>query len=278
MKNFKYIILSFLAIGFLACENETLDDLRNRGNTDTQPLPELTSGSADFSNYVAFGPSFTAGVSDGTLFLAAQEKSFPKIIADKFAIAGGGTFTQPLVNDNFGGLILGGNPVINPVTGDRLFTERLVFGGAGPVPLQSVNPMAMSTTDFALNNPTGPFNNLGIPGAKSFHFIAPGYGNIENFPVAANPYAIRVTGNSPNATILELATAIAEAKVRIRTLMVVLRHALRGGGIDFDDKKVGDIISSVGIVVASTEVAKLLAATLTDNDSDEEVDKKKEEA
>jgi len=207
MKNFKYIILSFLAIGFLACENETLDDLRNRGNTDTQPLPELTSGSADFSNYVAFGPSFTAGVSDGTLFLAAQEKSFPKIIADKFAIAGGGTFTQPLVNDNFGGLILGGNPVINPVTGDRLFTERLVFGGAGPVPLQSVNPMAMSTTDFALNNPTGPFNNLGIPGAKSFHFIAPGYGNIENFPVAANPYAIRVTGNSPNATILELATA-----------------------------------------------------------------------
>ena len=78
--------------------------------------------------------------------------------------------------------------------------------------------------------------------------------------------------------ILELATAIAEAKVRIRTLIVVLRHALRGGGNDFDDKKIGEIISSVGIVIASTEVAKLLAATLTDNDSGEEVDKKKEEA
>ena len=75
--------------------------------------------------------------------------------------------------------------------------------------------------------------------------------------------------------ILELATAIAEAKVRIRTLIVVLRHALRGGGNDYDDKKVGEIISSVGIVVASTEVAKLLVATLTDNDSAEEVDKKK---
>ena len=75
--------------------------------------------------------------------------------------------------------------------------------------------------------------------------------------------------------ILELATAIAEAKVRIRTLIVVLRHALRGGGNDYDDKKVGEIISSVGIVVASTEVAKLLVATLTDNDSEEEVDKKK---
>ena len=74
--------------------------------------------------------------------------------------------------------------------------------------------------------------------------------------------------------ILELATAISEAKVRIRTLIVVLRHALRGGGNDFDDKKVGSIITSAGIVVASTEVAKLLVATLSDNNSDEE-DKKK---
>ena len=78
--------------------------------------------------------------------------------------------------------------------------------------------------------------------------------------------------------ILELATAIAEAKVRIRTLIVVLKHALRGGGNDFDDKKIGSIIQEVGIVVASTAVAKLLAATLTDHDSDEEVDKKKAEA
>ena len=78
--------------------------------------------------------------------------------------------------------------------------------------------------------------------------------------------------------ILELAQNIAQAKVRIRTLLVVLRHALRGGGNDFDDKKIGQIISEVGIVVASTEVAKLLAATLTDNDSEEEVDKKKVEA
>ncbi|NNC46107.1 MAG: G-D-S-L family lipolytic protein, partial [Winogradskyella sp.] len=57
------------------------------------------------------------------------------------------------------------------------------------------------------NNPTGPFNNLGIPGAKSFHLIAPGYGNLSNFPAAANPYAVRVTGNAPNASIVELAVA-----------------------------------------------------------------------
>ena len=74
--------------------------------------------------------------------------------------------------------------------------------------------------------------------------------------------------------ILELAQNISQAKVRIRTLLVVLRHALRGGGNDFDEKKVGQIISNIGIITASTEVAKLLVATLNDNDSDEE-DKKK---
>jgi len=74
--------------------------------------------------------------------------------------------------------------------------------------------------------------------------------------------------------ILELAQNLSQAKVRIRTLLVVLRHSLRGGGNDFDDKKVGQIISDIGIVTASAEVAKLLVSTLNDNDSDEE-DKKK---
>ena len=75
--------------------------------------------------------------------------------------------------------------------------------------------------------------------------------------------------------ILELAQNISQAKVRIKTLLVVLRYALRGGGNDFDEKQVGQIISNIGIITASTEVAKLLVATLNDNDSDEE-DKKKE--
>ena len=74
--------------------------------------------------------------------------------------------------------------------------------------------------------------------------------------------------------ILELAQDISQAKVRVRTLLTVLRYALRGGGNDFDEKQVGQIISNIGIVTASTEVAKLLVATLNDNDSDEE-DKKK---
>ncbi|MCB0398833.1 MAG: G-D-S-L family lipolytic protein [Winogradskyella sp.] len=198
MKKIKYIALSLLALGMVACENDLVEDLRDRNNTDDGPLPELTAGSADFSNYVAIGPSFTAGFTDNGLFIAAQENSFPNIIAGKFANAGGGTFTQPWMNDNFGGLAAGGMRITDP---------RLVFGGAGPVPLEAVIGPVTVSTDIVLNNPTGPFNNLGIPGAKSFHFVAPGYGNIANFPAAANPYAVRVTGNAPNASILELAVA-----------------------------------------------------------------------
>lgn len=198
MKKIKYIALSLLTLGMVACENDLVEDLRDRNNTDDGPLPELTTGSADFSNYVAIGPSFTAGFTDNGLFIAAQENSFPNIIAGKFANAGGGTFTQPWMNDNFGGLAAGGTRITGP---------RLVFGGAGPVPLEAVIGPVTVSTDIVLNNPTGPFNNLGIPGAKSFHFVAPGYGNIANFPAAANPYAVRVTGNAPNASILELAVA-----------------------------------------------------------------------
>ncbi|NRB60676.1 MAG: G-D-S-L family lipolytic protein [Winogradskyella sp.] len=200
MKKIKYILLSFLTLSIVACENELVEDLREvRSNTTEVVLPELNTGSADFSNYVSIGPSFTAGFTDNGLFIAAQENSFPNILASQFANGNGGSFTQPLMNDNFGGLALGGQ---------RLTDPRLVFGGAGPVPLESVIGPVTVSTDLALNNPAGPFNNYGVPGAKSFHFLAPGYGNIGNLALGlANPYAVRMTGATPDATILELAAA-----------------------------------------------------------------------
>ncbi len=198
MKNYKYIGLFLLSLGIASCDvNNELDAIPEDAIAEVQ----LDVNGLDFSSYIAVGASFTAGFTDNGLFKSGQENSFPNILAKKF----GAEFNQPLMNDNYGGLIVGGNPVIHPVTGNRLFTERLVFGGSGPVPLQSVNPAAMSTTDFALNNPTGPLNNFGVPGAKSFHLIAPGFGSLANFPTAANPYAIRLTGSTPDKSILELA-------------------------------------------------------------------------
>ncbi|WP_428741606.1 G-D-S-L family lipolytic protein [Tenacibaculum sp.] len=204
MKNtVKYTFLSALFLGFVACDvDNNLPEIKG----EAESTIALSAGSADFSKYVAIGASFTAGFTDNALFKTGQENSFPNTLAKKFAMVGGGNFTQPLMNDNYGGLILAGNPVLHPVTGERLFDVRLTFNGEGPISLSNVNPAAISTTDFALNNPTGPFNNVGVPGAKSTHFIAPGYGNLANFPAAANPYAVRVAGNT-DASIIELAVS-----------------------------------------------------------------------
>ena len=107
MKNIKYVSLIFGLAAFVAC-NEPEDVLKD---TSIEPkkevvLPTLTAGSVDFSNYVAVGASFTAGFTDGGLFKASQENSFPNILSKEFAKVGGGSFTQPLMNDNSGGILV----------------------------------------------------------------------------------------------------------------------------------------------------------------------------
>ena len=193
----KYIYTCLLAclIGFSAC-NKREDFEMIEVEVE---LPPATPGSANFSNFVALGSSFTAGFSDGALFSASQNFSLPNILSQQFELVGGGSFAQPLTNDNFGGLALAGNRIPG-------FDPRLVFGGAGPVPLESVIGPVTVTTDIALNNPAGPFNNLGVPGAKSFHLLAPGYGNLGNLALGlANPYFVRMTGSTPDASVLDLA-------------------------------------------------------------------------
>ena len=194
--NTKYIWLLVILLGFTAC-NE-IEDVLEDNNIDTtiEELPTLTSGSVDFSSYVALGASFTAGFTDSALFIAAQENSFPNTLAKQFANAGGGSFTQPLMNDNLGGIAAGGVQLPGASVG-----PRLVFDGAGPALITNLIGPMTSSTDLFVNNPTGPFNNMGVPGAKSFHLLYDGYGNIGNLGVSANPYFIRMSSSS-SATML----------------------------------------------------------------------------
>ncbi|MEO9478242.1 MAG: G-D-S-L family lipolytic protein [Maribacter dokdonensis] len=195
MKNLKYLYISLGVLAFTACNDP--EDVDLEPEVIVEELPALTAGSADFSNYVSLGNSLTAGFTDGALFQASQTLSMPNLLSQKFSLAGGGSFSQPLTNDNIGGLALAGTRIQEP---------RLVFGGAGPVSLESLIGDVTVTTDIALNNPTGPFNNLGVPGAKSFHLLAPGYGNIANVQLGlANPYFVRMTGTTPDISVLEMA-------------------------------------------------------------------------
>ncbi len=249
MKNIKYIWLLAVLLGFTACESD--DD----SSSANEPLPALTAGSADFSNYVAVGASFTAGFTDNALFIASQENSFPNILSQKFANIGGGAFTQPLMNDNVGGLLFGGNLIQAP---------RLYFDGSGPAVLP-----ATPTTEVT-NVLVGPFNNMGVPGAKSFHFVANGYGNPAGVPVgAANPYFARMATSASTSVLADAAMQ----NPSFFTLSEiggndVLGYALSGGiGVDqtgnFDPTTYGSNDITDPIVFAN--VVDGMVATLTAN-------------
>ena len=46
------------------------------------------------------------------------------------------------------------------------------------------------------------YNNMGVPGAKSFHLLVPGYGNVAGVSLGqANPYFVR-HATTPSATVL----------------------------------------------------------------------------
>lgn len=78
--------------------------------------------------------------------------------------------------------------------------------------------------------------------------------------------------------ILEIATDISQAKVRLKTLLSVLRYALRGGGNDFDERKIKSLITEAGLIKTSTIVAQLIADSLNDPDPEEDTTTKKSEA
>ena len=167
--------------------------------TDPVPDPDpivYTAGSANFSTYVALGNSITAGYTDAALFIDSQTNSFPNMLAGNFALVGGGDFDIPFMADNLGGATLGGQPIL----GNRLILD---FSTGSPSP---VEVSGTGTTEIS-NVLSGSFNNMGVPGAKSYHLVAPGYGNVAGVAVGlANPYFARFA-SSPNATILEDALA-----------------------------------------------------------------------
>lgn len=187
IKNFKWLLIASLA--FVACDNE--DEIKLDANSsDGQPL---TTGSAVLTKFVALGDSYAAGFSDNALFIEAQKGSYVNLMAQQFALAAGGEFKTPLMADNFGGLLLGGNVI----SGTRLF-----FNGSGPVSVPG-----KPTTEVTAKQ-TGPFGNLGVPGAKSYHLVAPGYGNVAGVATgAANPYYARF---ATSATSTVLADAVAQ--------------------------------------------------------------------
>ncbi|QSS96233.1 SGNH/GDSL hydrolase family protein [Psychroflexus sp. ALD_RP9] len=188
MKNYiKYIGISACA-ALMSCEPEFDNSIADN--------EVYRNGEADFTNFVSVGNSLTAGYADNALYVQGQENSFPNILAQQFELVGGGEFIQPLMADNLGGLKFNGQII----SGNRLVLTAL---SGSPAPA----PIAGEPSTEVTNKLSGPINNMGVPGAKSYHLVAEGYGSTAGVPLGeSNPYFARFS-SSDNATVLGDAVA-----------------------------------------------------------------------
>lgn len=180
IKNFKWLLL--VSLTFVACNSDD-EPFVDPNSTDGTPL---TSGTADFSKYVALGDSFAAGFSDGALFKTGQSNSYPNIMATQFALVGSGDFKTPFMSDEIGGFSIGGVQIAQ--FGPRLYLDN----STNPPTPRAVTGISGTEISAQIQ---GPFNNLGIPGAKAIHLAFSGY-------ASANPYFGRMA-SSTSATVLE---------------------------------------------------------------------------
>lgn len=252
MKKFLALIF-FSGLFLISCEDD--DTILQDDPVMMDPVT-YTSGTANFSNFVSIGNSLTAGFSDNALFIDGQVASMPNMLASNFALVGGGTFNQPLMADNLGGLTLGGNPI----SGNRLI---LSFATGSPTPV-AVEGQGSTEVSTVLS---GSFNNMGVPGAKSYHLVAPGYGNVAGVAAGlANPYFARMASSS---TTTVLGDAAAQGATFFSLWIGnndVLGYAISGGsGVDqagnIDPSTYGGADISDPNVVAGSIDAVLQAMT-----------------
>ncbi len=185
-------------------------------------------GSADFTRYISIGNSLMSGYADGALYHSGQLNSIPNLIAGQLKTVGAGKFVQPLVPSEYGVGYTGSTP-------------KLILGYVTDCSnTVSLGPKLDLSGAMATLAPVGYLiDNFAVPGAKSFHILAPGYGNpagLMTNPPTANPYFFRF---ATSATASVLSDALA-ANATFFTMWLgdndVLSYALSGG--------VGDTITS----------------------------------
>ena len=142
MKNLNLYLVVALAFILSSCTKTQFDEYEN------------SAGSADFSNYVSIGNSFTQGLQDGGLHneLGQQDNSYPAIIAQQM----GTPFTQPLVQGAGSGYMH-----LEYIDGEIEVIK------AYDIDINNNHPNAIGYTSFFSNNwadTTAKYNNLAVGG------------------------------------------------------------------------------------------------------------------
>ena len=210
--------------------------------------PKITSGSADLSNYLAVGGSFTAGYMDGALYLEGQQNSFPLILSKSFTDVATQNFKQPLVNPGVGIGLDSNSKLI-------LINKAFCYGSA----LTPVNAAASGdASDYTWIGSQGPYNNIGVPGLRIYEINNQLLGN----PQAGNSYYARFVKMQDNDhTIL---SDITEFNATFFTYWMgmddLLPYALSGGTADNDP-----IVNSNFITTFDTYIDLMFKTLCADN-------------
>ncbi|HEX9942503.1 MAG TPA: SGNH/GDSL hydrolase family protein [Thermoanaerobaculia bacterium] len=140
----------------------------------------VDTGTADFSRYVAFGDSLTAGFSSGSLVRTYQVNSYPALIYRQATGQSTG-FEQPLISE----------PGIPPV---------LVLRSLSPL---SITPSQGQGQPINLNLPR-PYNNIAVPGADVHDLLATTQGGLHDVVLRRQGFTQLQQGLSLQPTFVTL--------------------------------------------------------------------------
>ncbi len=203
--NYKLLLGACLPIVIFSCKPDL-----------TAPTP--SKGSLDATNYVAIGNSFTAGYADNALYNGGQQTSYPNLLAQQFKLIQGGKFVQPLVDPTSVGYGSSGNAYLTLAPAPDCM---------GAISLAPVPVAAKGDLNVFAPASGGPFNNIGVPGAKLIHMVVPGYG-MPNY----NAFFGRMASNPSTSSMLSDAASQQPSFFSLYGSDDVLTYALAGGAKD----------------------------------------------
>ncbi len=185
MKNILSKLFLVILSGLVALSCDSEDDLvEDRIDENTASI-SFTSGTADFSQYVALGNSLTAGFMDAALYTEGQNSAYPNIIGQQLIEAGLVTeFNQPDIN-----AVNGFNTALNADPAVATFGKFILDTSIpGPIPTTPGDVITPYTGDKAS------LNNFGISGLETSELDDPG--------AAANGFYARFATNPGVSTVL----------------------------------------------------------------------------
>ena len=192
----KFTFPFFLALLlFSSCTDSTT------GGMD-EPDPEdpgtYTSGTADFSNYVAIGNSLTAGFMDAALYNESQQFSLGAILSAQLAEAGGsGVYNQPDINSENGfndTFTTDGGPALGRLKLDTS-TQVPILDISLPSPTINGDPVEFYTGSVT------ELNNFGVSGIRVGQLLTPDMGTPGTSDY--NVYYERYASSPGSSTILD---------------------------------------------------------------------------